>query len=95
MVEKLASDKHTSCYVIWVKNNVKAHKHEVHTENIYILEGTGEMTLGDESFNIKQGDFVTIPPNTIHSLTVTSDIPVKVLSVQAPEFFGKDRIFVD
>ena len=43
----------------------------------------------------EKGDIIFIPMNTVHSLKVTSSIPVKVLSVQSPRFDGKDRIFVD
>ena len=95
LVEKLTTDEYASCYVIWVKQAVKAHKHEHHTENLYIIEGTGEMLLGDKKIQIKSGDFVNIPQGEIHSVNVTSEIPLKVLSVQAPEFLGKDRIFID
>ena len=95
LVEKLTTDEHASCYVIWIKKEVKAHKHEHHTENLYIIEGTGEMLLGDKTITIKAGDFITIPQGTVHSLKVTSETPIKVISVQAPEFLGTDRIFVE
>ena len=74
---------------------MKLHKHVEHTENVIILEGEGEMTLGDKKFKVKKGDIVFIPKGTPHSLTVTSAIPVKVLSVQSPFFDGKDRIFIE
>lgn len=91
----IASDSLSSCFVIFIKKEVKKHKHVTHTENVYILEGEGEMLLGDKTFKVKKGDIIFIPMNTVHSLNVTSTIPVKVLSVQSPHFDGKDRIFVD
>jgi mannose-6-phosphate isomerase-like protein (cupin superfamily) len=91
----IASDSLSSSFVIFIKKEVKKHKHATHTENVYILEGEGEMLLGDKTFKVKKGDIVFIPMNTIHSLKVTSSIPVKVLSVQSPYFDGKDRIFID
>ena len=91
----VASDSLSSSFVIFIKKEVKKHKHAKHTENVYILEGTGEMLLGDKTFLVKKGDMIFIPMNTVHSLKVTSSSPVKVLSVQSPHFDGKDRIFVD
>ena len=91
----IASDSLSSSFVIFIKKEVKKHKHASHTENVYILDGEGEMVLGDKTFHIKKGDIIFIPMNTPHALKVTSSIPVKVLSVQSPHFDGKDRIFVD
>lgn len=91
----IASDSLSSSFVIFIKKEVKKHKHATHTENVYILDGEGEMLLGDKTFKVKKGDMIFIPMNTVHSLKVTSSIPVKVLSVQSPYFDGKDRIFIN
>lgn len=95
LVKKMDADKNSTSFIIWVKSSVKAHKHEHHTETLYVLEGEGYMLLGEERFSIAAGDYVYIPENTIHSVEVTSKIPLKVISLQAPEFLGKDRVFVD
>ncbi|MFL5752849.1 MAG: cupin domain-containing protein [Bacteroidia bacterium] len=89
----LHSDSLVSSFVIFIKKEVKEHKHAAHSEQVLILEGNGEMTLGDKKFRVKRGDLITIPKNTFHSVKTTSKIPLKVLSVQAPFFDGKDRIF--
>ena len=91
----IASDSLSSSFVIFIKKEVKKHKHATHTENVYILDGEGEMLLGDKIFKVKKGDIIFIPMNTVHSLKVTSSNPVKVLSVQSPHFDWKDRIFAD
>lgn len=93
LVEKLSSDSLSSSFVIWVKKSVKSHKHVLHTESLYVIEGEGNMVIGEEVFRISPGSYLVIPPSTFHSMEVTSDIPLKVISVQAPEFLGKDRIF--
>ena len=89
------SDSLVSSFVIFVKKQVREHKHVTHTEHVFILDGTGEMTLGKKTFSVKKGDIVTIPKNTFHSLKTTSATPVKVFSVQAPLFDGKDRVFAE
>lgn len=92
-VKKLHSDENSSYFVIWIKKDVASHKHADHSEGIIVLDGEGEMTIAKNSFKIKQGDHFVIPKNTFHSVKVTSEKPLKVVSVQAPKFEGKDRIF--
>ena len=91
-VVKLYSDKHASDFIVFVKKSVPLHKHVFHSETIYILEGTGLMRLGDEEFDVKPGDFIKVPEGAPHAVKTTSEKPLKALSVQAPEFFGKDRV---
>ncbi|MBI3501535.1 MAG: cupin domain-containing protein [Bacteroidetes bacterium] len=94
-LRKLYSDSLVSSFVIFIKQEVKAHKHVSHSEHVYILDGEGEMMVGEKKITVKKGDIVFIPKGTVHSLKVTSKIPVKVLSVQAPIFDGKDRVVVE
>ncbi len=93
-VHKLSTNEHASSFVIWVKQGVAPHRHAKHAESVLVLEGEGTMTVGEETQKIGPGDFINIPKNEVHSVTVTSKKPMKVISVQAPEFLGKDRIFV-
>ena len=92
-VRQIYSDSLMSSYVILIPMEVKEHKHKFHTEQVTILQGVGEMTLGDKTFTIKKGDVIFIPKNTFHSVKSKSSIPLKVQSVQTPLFDGKDRIF--
>lgn len=94
-VKKLSSDERSSCFLIWVKEEVLAHKHEKHSECVYVLEGEAEMTINGEVSKVKAGDFIYIPLYAVHAVKVLSETPVKVLSIQAPEFLGKDRVFVE
>lgn len=94
-VVKLASDSYSTDFVIFVKNRVPLHKHVEHSETIYVLEGKGFFQLGDQSMEIIAGDYIRVPKGTPHSVKVLSSIPLKIISVQAPEFFGKDRVKVN
>ncbi len=95
-VQKLNSDSTQTSFVIWVKKAVKPHYHAFHTENIYVIEGKAQMTLNDSVFTVRRGDYLNIPKGSIHSVTkVYSKKPLKVLSIQSPEFTGKDRIFIE
>jgi len=91
-VHKLSTDSNSTDFLIIIKDYVPLHMHAEHTETIFVLEGEGEFQKGDERFMIEPGDYLRIPPGTPHSVKVTSLNPLKVLSVQAPEFFGLDRI---
>ena len=81
-----------SSFVIFIKKEVELHKHVEHAEHVVVLSGTGEMILGEKTFTIKKGDMIFIPKNTFHSVKTTGKIPLKVVSIQAPFFDGKDRV---
>lgn len=91
----LASNKHASDFVIYIKNDVKAHYHKKHTEIIYVLSGKAEMQLDKKHFTVQAGDYIRILPGSVHSVKVKSKEPLKVLSIQTPEFKGQDRVFVN
>ena len=94
-VEKIGGDSLTTSFVITIKQGVKKHLHKEHSETIHVLEGEAEMLLGDKMIHIKKGDYIFIPKNTPHKVEVTSTIPLKVLSIQAPYFDGKDRLLLE
>lgn len=92
-VKKLDSDSNSTSFIIWIKKGVKSHKHEHHSEVIYVIEGEAMMTVNESKFHIGPGDYFRIPKNTYHSLDVLSKKYIKVMSVQAPEFYGEDRVY--
>jgi mannose-6-phosphate isomerase-like protein (cupin superfamily) len=91
-VEKIADDSLSTTFLIWVREGVKKHFHQTHTEHVSVIEGTGEMTLGDSTFIVKPGDFLLIPKGTPHAVTAHS--PMKVLSIQTPRWTVEDRVFL-
>ena len=94
-VQKMYSDSLSSVFCIWIKKEVKLHKHIEHTEQVFVLKGKGKMILKDKEFEIKEGDVVSIPQNTPHKVTVIGDEILKVLSIHSPEFDGKDRVILE
>ncbi|NQX92587.1 MAG: cupin domain-containing protein [Flavobacteriales bacterium] len=93
-VQTITLDSLVSTHQIWIRSGVKAHFHEYHTEHVFVLEGQAMMTIDGEEFLIGPGDLVFIPKGSVHSVVVLSDQDLVVLSVQAPAFRGKDRIFI-
>ena len=92
-VQKIDSDSLSTIFAIWVKLKVKMHKHVNHIENVYIIEGNGEFTVSDSTYKVKKGDLIVIPKDTWHGVNVSSKKPMKVISIQSPEFKGLDRVF--
>jgi quercetin dioxygenase-like cupin family protein len=94
-VKKISSDSSSSTFAIWIKQKVKLHKHVYHTENVLIDKGFGEFQINDSIYKVAAGDWIVIPKNNWHGVVVNSKSIMKVISVQSPEYFGKDRIFKD
>ncbi len=57
------------------------HWHAANEEAIFIIEGEGTMRLGEESFPVRAGDYVTFPtgPQSAHQLNNTSDAVIRYL----------------
>jgi mannose-6-phosphate isomerase-like protein (cupin superfamily) len=94
-VKSLYSDSLSSTFAIWIKKQVKPHKHVNHSEVVTVLEGKAEMTVDGETRIIKKGDVIILPKGTVHSVVTKSRKPLLVLSIQAPKFVGKDRVWVN
>ena len=92
-ITKLSTNSDATTFAIWIKKKVKIHKHINHTEHVYIKQGKGKFQLADSLYNVKTGDLIIVPKNTWHGVVVESKNPMKVISIQSPEFFGKDRVF--
>lgn len=59
--------------------------HNQDQEEVYfILEGTGEMCLGEEKQTVTGGQTVWIPPTLFHQLTNIGDTPLKMVYCYGP-----------
>ncbi len=59
--------------------------HNQDQEEVYfIVEGTGEMCLGEERRPISAGQAAFIPPGVFHQLTNTGDTPMRMIYVYGP-----------
>jgi len=73
----------------------RRHVHVTHDEIGYVLEGTGEVTVGGVTRPVKQGDVWVIPANTPHGGKF-EDAP-KVLFISSPidDPGNQDRVWID
>jgi mannose-6-phosphate isomerase-like protein (cupin superfamily) len=66
--------------------------HHLETEEIYyILAGTGQMTVGDESRAVEAGDAIFIPRGHTHTLENTGAEPMRLLLVCGPAYSVEDH----
>jgi uncharacterized cupin superfamily protein len=60
------------------------HNHRVNEELFFILEGEGELRMGEERTQVKKGDFIACPAggkDVAHQVINTSDSELKYLAV--------------
>jgi mannose-6-phosphate isomerase-like protein (cupin superfamily) len=63
----------------------RVHSHP--PEQVYfMLEGTGAMTVGDETEQVTAGDCILVPSETPHGLRNTGDAVLRYFSAAAPSF---------
>jgi uncharacterized cupin superfamily protein len=60
------------------------HSHRANEEMFFVIQGAGEIRIGEERFPIRQGDVISCPtggPETAHQIINTSDAELKYLAV--------------
>lgn len=60
------------------------HNHRVNEEMFFVLEGTGAVRIGEETFPVKAGDIIACPPGgpeRAHQIVNTSDAELRYLAV--------------
>jgi uncharacterized cupin superfamily protein len=60
------------------------HNHHVNEEMFFILEGSGEVKIGDQTYPIRSGDIIACPPGgteTAHHIVNTGASELKFLAV--------------
>lgn len=62
----------------------KAHAHETATKFYFVLEGSVEASVEDESRILHAGDMAFVEPGQLHGLLNRSEARAKVLAVMGP-----------
>ena len=66
------------------------HRHRVTEELYHVAAGAGVMTLGGESFDVRAGDTVCIPPGTPHRIRNAGAAPLRILCACTPAYSHDD-----
>jgi quercetin dioxygenase-like cupin family protein len=61
-----------------------AHVHADQDKLYYVLSGGGEVTVGEETHAVSEGDLVLAPAGVAHGLKNTGAVPMVALVVFAP-----------
>ena len=78
-------DQFSMGYVVLEPRGGQVPWHNQEQEEVYVvLEGEGEMCLGDERQTVTAGQAVQIPPGVFHQLTNTGDTPLVMLYCYGP-----------
>jgi len=59
----------------------RPHKHETTEQAYIVISGTAEVRIGDETFDVRAGSVVYIPPKTDHEVVATGDEPYEVMLI--------------
>lgn len=70
------------------------HFHQSHDETVYVLSGSGRMTIGDRAAAIEAGSLVHVPRGTVHSVVADPGSDLAGLAIFTPAFDGEDRHLV-
>ncbi|MCZ2153426.1 MAG: cupin domain-containing protein [Bryobacterales bacterium] len=72
-------------YVVLEPNGGQVPWHNQEQEEVYfVVEGTGEMCLGEERQTLTSGQAVFIPPTVFHQLTNIGDTPLTMIYCYGP-----------
>ena len=82
-------DKIASLHVVDVSVDARTHYHKTLTEIYYILEGTGQMELDGELFDVSPGSTILIKPGCRHRAIGK----MRILNVPVPAFEPADEWF--
>ncbi len=66
------------------------HRHRAAEELYHIVAGAGRMMLGDQTFEVRSGDTVAIPPGTAHCVENIGAEPLRILCCCAPAYSHAD-----
>ena len=85
--------RHITTSLVEMRKGGKQHIHSHATEQCYfILEGSGEMTVGDETMEVSAGMSIFIPSNEPHGLVNTTEGILRYLSAGSPPFGKADEV---
>jgi mannose-6-phosphate isomerase-like protein (cupin superfamily) len=68
-----------STAIVWLKDMAPAEVHHNEFEKFLIVEGSCDITIGKQVYQLVPGDYLSIPLYEDHNVRVTSNIPCKII----------------
>jgi pimeloyl-ACP methyl ester carboxylesterase/mannose-6-phosphate isomerase-like protein (cupin superfamily) len=63
------------------------HRHARHDEGFYVVTGTAQFTVGDQTYVAERGTLVMVPPGAPHTFANAGDQPVVLLNTFTPDLY--------
>ena len=90
LVRELYHSKNLSIAHNTIVESARNHMHQTIDETYYVLKGKGQLMIGKEILNIKDGDIIPVSKGTWHYLQSSEGIPLEVLVVTNPRYNPED-----
>jgi len=91
-IKELYSSTDLSLSIATITGKSTPHIHKKMEEIYFVLQGKGEIFIGDESEIIKKGDLVAIPKNKFHYVRTKKGETIEVIVATHPGFDKDDVI---
>ncbi|MBK8634430.1 MAG: cupin domain-containing protein [Saprospiraceae bacterium] len=73
------SDEVQTTMIIWLKEGAPDETHTDEFEKFLIVEGSCDITIGEDVHSLKSGNFLSIPLFVNHNVVVTSEVSCKII----------------
>ncbi|MCH8012423.1 MAG: cupin domain-containing protein [Candidatus Marinimicrobia bacterium] len=91
LTSKLTGSEHLTTTLVEISSGGMQRIHNHVPEQIYyILEGSGLMTVGNETARVEPGDCIFIPSQALHGLKNKGEITLRYFSAAAPSFDSEE-----
>jgi len=68
---------------IYPTGTTTGHKHDDMEEVYYVVMGKGTMVVGEDEYQIEQGDALYVPPGVFHTTKQSGNLPLIVVWITA------------
>lgn len=63
---------------------IVTHTHHTETELVYVLAGTGTLTIDEDTFPVRAGSSLLIPAGVPHSLNNDGETNLNIIAIHTP-----------
>jgi mannose-1-phosphate guanylyltransferase/mannose-6-phosphate isomerase len=78
--------------VVDVGQTLSLQRHHHRTEHWVVIRGTAQVTVGDQTFFVHEGESTFVPKSTLHRLSNQGKVPLEIIEVSNGEYIGEDDI---
>jgi quercetin dioxygenase-like cupin family protein len=81
----MVDHKNATIKALFLDKGESIPNHQVPVDvTFFILEGKGELTIGESIYKVRPNDTVTCPPNTVMSVKANADSPLSFINIKTP-----------